>query len=244
LGGAKSAASRGLHGHPFTGKVAVVMGAEALGAFVLITSIICAAIAASLSKPLVGVPYGSMAVPLAGGFALASLVAALGPVSGAHFNPAPTVGHAVHGRFRWSLVPAYVLAQFVGAISASLVAWVLYGERARTVAHLGATYPANGAGEWRAVAAEAVVTFVLVYVVVSVAQNPKAPAAVSAMAIGFALVVAIFISGPVNGGAVNPARAVGPMLVAGKLTAWWVYIVGPLLGSVIAVSLTQRPVDG
>ncbi len=133
----------------------------------------------------------------------------------------------------------YLAAQFVGAIMAGLFAWGLYGEKARTVAYLGATFPSSNAGLGRALLAEAVVTFVLVWIVVSVGSNPNASPAVSAVAIGFALAAAILIAGPVSGGAVNPARALGPMLIADKFTDWWAYLVGPVLGAVAAVGLDR-----
>ena len=72
---------------------------------------------------------------------------------------------------------------------------------------------------------------------VFVASTPALRPGLSAIAIGFALAAAIFISGPVSGGAVNPARALGPMLVAGKFTDWWVYLVGPVIGAILAVAL-------
>ena len=227
----------GLHGHrPGTNAIGAVV-AEGFGTFVLVLVIISAAIAAALSRSIVGAPYGSLAVPLAGGLALASLVASLGRISGGHLNPAVTLGLAVHRRFKWAYVPSYLAAQLVGATVAAAVAWSLYGGRARTTAHLGATYPSTGTGLGRALLAETVVTFVLVWVVVSVGSNPKASPAISAVAIGFALAAAIFIAGPVSGGAVNPARALGPMLVSGKFTDWWIYLVGPVLGAVAAVGL-------
>jgi len=77
-------------------------------------------------------------------------------------------------------------------------------------------------------------------VVVAVATNPKVPGGVAAIAIGFALAAAILIAGPLSGAGVNPARAIGPMIVAGKFTAWWAYLVGPLLGGAAAVWLHQR----
>ena len=230
----------GLHGHPFEANIARICAAETIGTFFLVLAIISTAIAATLDKAIAGAAYGSLAVPLAGGLTLAAAVAGLGPVSGAHLNPAVTVGLALNGRFPWKYVPAYVAAQFAGAIGAALLAWALYGDRARTLASLGATYPASGVGEWRAFAAEAVVAFFLVAVVVAVATNAKVPAGVAAMGIGFALTAAILISGPLSGAGVNPARAIGPMIVAGKFTGWWAYVAGPILGGAVAVAFYER----
>jgi MIP family channel proteins len=230
----------GLHGHRLGTNIARVAAAETLGTFVLVLTIVCTAIAANLVAPVAGAPYGSLAVALAGGLALASAVAGLGPVSGAHLNPAVTVGLALNRRFPWAYVPAYVAAQFVGAIGAALVAWVLYGDKARTVANLGATTPAEGLNAWRTFGAEAVVTFLLVSVIVLVALNPRVPPGVAAMAIGFALTAAILIGGPITGAGVNPARAIGTMIPAGEFTDWWAYLFGPLLGGATAASLYDR----
>ena len=203
-------------------------------------TIISTVIGAALATPVAGVPYGSLAVPLAGGIALAIVVASLGHVSGAHLNPAVTVGLAVNRRFPWAYVPVYIVAQFVGAVGAALVAWGIFGGRARTVAHLGATYPATGVGTWSVFLAEGVVTFLLTLVIMSVATDDRVPRGIAAIAIGWALSAAIFISGPVSGAGVNPARAIGPMIVAGKFTDWWIYLIAPVVGAGLATTLYQR----
>jgi glycerol uptake facilitator-like aquaporin len=92
----------------------------------------------------------------------------------------------------------------------------------------------------RAVTAEAAGTFVLVLVVVAVATDTRVPRGIAAMAIGAALAVAIVISGPVSGAGVNPARAIGPMILAGQLSDWWAYLAAPLAGAVVAVALYDR----
>jgi glycerol uptake facilitator-like aquaporin len=134
-------------------------------------------------------------------------------------------------------VPAYIVAQFAGAIAAAAAVWGFYGAQARSVAHLAATSPAAGVGTWRAFSVEAVVTFILVLVIISVATDKRVPAGIAPLAIGTALGVAIFISGPVSGAGVNPARAIGPMIVANRFGDWWIYLVAPLLGGVAAATL-------
>ena len=141
-----SQAPIGLHGHLLGADVARASVAEAIGTFFLVLAITSTAIAATLDKPASGAAFSSLAVPIAGGLMLAAAAAGLGPVSGAHVNPAVTIALAVNRRFPWRYVPAYAVAQFSGAISAALVAWALYGNKARTVASLGATYPASGVG--------------------------------------------------------------------------------------------------
>ncbi len=229
-----------LHGHQLEGNPARAVTAEAAGTFVLVLAITSAAVAAALSRPVAGPPYGSLAVPVAGGLALAIAVASLGHISGAHLNPAVTLGLAISRRFPWAYAPAYVIAQFTGAITAAAVTWGLYGDHARSIAHLGATVPAPGVSAGRVLAAEAIVTFVLVLVVVAVATDTRVPRGVAAVAIGAALAVAIVISGPVSGAGVNPARAIGPMILAGQFTDWWAYLAAPVAGGVAAVALYGR----
>jgi MIP family channel proteins len=229
-----------LHGHQLERNLAHAVTAEAIGTFVLVLAITSAAVAAALSRPVAGPPYGSLAVPVAGGLALAIAVASLGHISGAHLNPAVTLGLAISRRFPWAYTPGYVLAQFTGAIAAAAVTWGLYGNQARAIARLGAPVPAAGVSAGRVLAAEAVVTFVLVLVVVAVATDTRVPRGIAAMAIGAALAAAIVISGPVSGAGINPARAIGPMIVAGQFSDWWAYLVAPLAGGVVAVALYDR----
>jgi aquaporin Z/aquaporin NIP len=229
-----------LHGHQLERNLARAVTAEAAGTFVLVLAITSAAVAAALSRPVAGAPYGSLAVPVAGGLGLAIAVAGLGHISGAHLNPAVTLGLAVNRGFPWAYVPGYVLAQVAGATAAAAVTWGLYGNQARSIAHLGATAPAAGVSAGRVLAAEAVVTFVLVLVVVAVATDTRVPRGIAAMAIGAALAVAVVISGPVSGAGVNPARAIGPMILAGQFTDWWAYLTAPLAGGVVAVALYDR----
>ena len=229
-----------LHGHQLERNLARAVTAEAIGTFVLVLAITSAAVAAALSRPVAGPPYGSLAVPVAGGLALAIAVASLGHISGAHLNVAVTLGLAINRRFPWAYAPGYVIAQFAGAITAAAVTWGLYGNQARAIARLGAPVPAAGVSAGRVLAAEAVVTFVLVLVVVAVATDTRVPRGVAAVAIGAALAVAIVISGPVSGAGVNPARAIGPMILAGQFTDWWAYVAAPVAGGVVAVALYDR----
>ena len=229
-----------LHGHQLDRNLARPVTAEAAGTFVLVLVITSAAVAATLSRPVAGAPYGSLVVPVAGGLALAIAVAGLGHISWAHLNPAVTLGLAASRRFPWACAPGYVLAQFAGATAAAAVTWGLYGDQARSIAHLGAPAPAAGVSAGRVLAAEAVVTFILVLVVVAVATDTRIPRGTTAMAIGAALAVAIVISGPVSGAGVNPARAIGPMILAGQFTDWWAYLTAPLAGGVAAVALYDK----
>jgi MIP family channel proteins len=215
--------------------------AELVGTFVLVFGGTAVAVGAILARPTAGQPYDSLAVALAFGLALAAVVAAVGHVSGAHVNPAVTLGMAATKKFPWQFVPHYVGAQLVGAVLGALATWITFGGPAREEAKLAATYPANPAvGDLQAFIVEILITFILVFVVMAVATDERAPAAIAPIAVGFALAVGVFIAGPVTGGSVNPARSLGPMIVAGDLTSVWLYILGPIIGGVLAALLYDR----
>ena len=215
--------------------------AELVGTFILVFGGTAVAVGAILSRPTAGAAYDSLAIALAFGLALAIVVAATGHVSGAHVNPAVTLGMAAAKKFPWNYTRIYIVAQLVGAVLAALATWVTFGGAgARSEAKLAATYPAQGVGDLQAFLLEILITFILVFVVMSVATDERAPAAIAPIAVGFALAVGVFIAGPVTGGSVNPTRSLGPMLVAGDLTSVWLYILGPIIGGVLAALLYDR----
>ncbi len=230
----------GLYGSSTSDPILPAALAELVGTFILVFGGTAVAVGAILSRPTAGAAYDSLAVALAFGLALVAVVAAIGHVSGAHVNPAVTLGMASIGQFPWKSVPAYVGAQLVGAVLGAVGTWIAFGGPGRNEANLAATYPAQGVGDLQAFVLEILITFILVFVVVSVATDSRAPAAIAPIAVGFALAVGVFIAGPVTGGAVNPVRALGPMLVAGDLTSVWLYILGPIIGGVLAALLYER----
>ncbi len=207
--------------------------AELVGTFILVFVGCSVAVAGSLGKPVAGEPYDSLAVALAFGLTLVAVVAAIGHVSGGHVNPAVTLGQAAIGKFPWKSVPAFIGAQLAGAILAALAVWLCFGDAARDEANLGATSLAQGVGAGQSLLIEALITFVLVFVVGLVASDPRVPSArIAPVAVGLALAAGVFVGGPLTGGGVNPARALGPMLVAGELGDSWLYVLGPIAGGV------------
>ncbi len=216
--------------------------AEAVGTFLLVLVGTAVATAATLGKNTAGPAYDSLAIALSFGLVLVAIVAALGQVSGAHVNPAVTIGLAVVGKFPWRYVPAYIVAQIVGAIVAALAVWVAYGQAAYDKAHLGTPTPAHGASDLQVVLVEALIAFLLVFTVMAVATDKRAPAGIAPLSIGFALAAGVLLGGPVSGGAGNPARALGPEIISGTYTAVALYIIGPLLGGVVAAVLYARVV--
>lgn len=189
--------------------------AEAIGTFLLVligTAVACAAV---LRQETAGPPYDSLAIALSFGLVLVAIVAGLGQVSGAHVNPAVTLGLASVGKFPWRYVPGYLIAQLGGGLLAALVVWVTYGDQARDIANLGALALVPEATALQGVLVEALIAFLLVFTVVAVATDPRVPEGVQPLAIGFALSAGVLVGGPVSGGAGNPARALGPMIVTG-----------------------------
>jgi MIP family channel proteins len=232
--------SDGAYGSSTSDPILPAALAELVGTFILVFGGTAVAVGAILGLPTGGGAYGSLAIALAFGLALAAVVAAIGHVSGAHVNPAVTLGLASVGQFPWKSVPYYLGAQLVGAVLGAVGTWIAFGGPGRTEAKLAATYPAQGVGDLQAFLLEILITFILVFVVVSVATDSRAPAAIAPIAVGFALAVGVFVAGPVTGGAVNPARALGPMLVAGDLTSVWLYILGPIVGGVLGAFAYEK----
>jgi len=231
----------GLYGSSTTNaNIPRVALAELVGTYFLVLAGTSVAVSAVLGRPVAGGPADSLTVALAFGLALVALVNALGHVSGAHLNPAVTLGLAVTGKFPWKYVPAYLVAQLVGAVLASLTVWATYGDAARDEASLAATLPAPGVSEVTVFAIEAIVTFFLVLTIVSVATDPRVQQSVAGLSVGFTLAVCVLIAGPLSGGAVNPARALGPMLVSGQFDGVWAYLAGPLLGGIVAAVVYAR----
>ncbi len=236
--------SRGARRSTTGSNMARAATAEAVGTFLLVLVGTAVATAATLGKNTAGPAYDSLAIALSFGLVLTAIVAALGPASGAHVNPAVTLGLAVTGKFPWRYVPAYIGAQIVGSIVAALAVWVAFGQQAYDKAHLGTPSPVHGATELQGALVEALIAFLLVFTVMAVATDKRAPAGGAALAVGFALAAGVLLGGPVSGGAGNPARAIGPMIVSATYPSVIIYILGPIIGGIVAAVLYDRFVGG
>lgn len=226
----------GLYGSDLAGNLGRAAVAETVGTYLLVLAGTAVAVAANLSHG----GFGGLAPALAFGLMLAALATALGHISGAHLNPAVTLGLAATKKFPLAYVPAYLLAQVGGAVLAALTVWAGFGAQGRSVGLLGTPTPAAGMTVLRAGLVEAVITFLLVLIIVSVATDDRVPPAAAGLAVGLALFAAVAIGGTLTGGSVNPARAIGPMLVAGAFPMWGMYLLAPVLGGVLAAVLYDR----
>jgi glycerol uptake facilitator-like aquaporin len=164
---------------------------------------------------------------------LVAAVFALGDIS-AHFNPAMTFAFALRGDMGWPMALVYVVVQLVAAAAGSLLARALFG----VGGHLADTVPQPGQ-EWQAVGFEALLTFGLVLLVLSIANGPKLSGQFVPLAVGAYVMAWGTMGGPYDGAAFNPARAFGPDLALGNLATYWVYPLGSLIGAVVAVKVAQ-----
>ena len=157
----------------------------------------------------------------------------MGAVSGAHLNPAVSVAFALRGNFPWRRVPSYIVAQFAGAIVATLMLRGLIGAHGSA----GLTLPGPGISASSALLWEVLLTTGLVSVVLGTASGAQQLGPVAAFGVGSYIALAGLVAGPVTGASMNPARSLGPALVLDDWTAWWAYLAGPAIGAVIAVGI-------
>jgi aquaporin Z len=170
-------------------------------------------------------------VALTFGLVVMAMIYAVGDVSGAHLNPAVTVGFFVSGRLPARCVAPYIVSQIAGAVSASFILLALFGNRAS----LGATLPAGSA--WQSFGLEIVLTGILMFVILCVSTGPKEVGTMAGIAVGGVVGLEALFAGPICGASMNPARSLAPALVSGNLHALWVYLIAPVLGAVAAVPL-------
>jgi aquaporin TIP len=192
-------------------------------------------------------------VALAHGLAIATMVSAVGQISGGHFNPAITLGAWITQRIRLPDAVAYVVVQLLGAVAGAGLIRLAVPQRIWEVNQLGVPSVPVGPGgrvisTGQAVLIEGVLTFFLVWVVFATAFDPEgAFGKIAGLAIGFAIAMGIMMGGPFTGAAMNPARSFGPALIAGIWSDHWIYWLGPAAGGTVAallydsIFLRQRP---
>jgi MIP family channel proteins len=218
--------------------------AEFVGTFALIFigagSILT--IAKALAPALTTAPavdvYGGLTlvgVALAHGLAIAVMASAVGHISGAHFNPAVTLGFFITRRIAPSLAVVYWSMQFAGAAAAAALLRWFYPEATRRLTHLGAPGLSSGVTVWQGVVIEMVLTFFLVWVIFASAADPGGSfKSIAGLAIGLTITMGVLMGGPLTGAALNPARAFGPELLSRHWSDAWVWYVGPFLGGALA----------
>ena len=163
------------------------------------------------------------------GLIVMSMIYAFGETSGAHFNPAVTIAFAYAKKFSWKEVPKYIIAQILGAFTASLILLFLFP----TSEFLGATIPTIDV--WRAFVLELLLTFFLMVVIINVSTGSKEMGVIAGIAIGAVVLLEAMFAGPITNASMNPARSLAPNIVSGNIQGLWLYIIAPILGALLAV---------
>jgi len=176
-----------------------------------------------------GGALGHVGVAMTWGLIVMVIVYTIGDVSGAHLNPAVTLGFWLAKRFKGKEVLPYILAQSVGAFLASFALRIMFP----TDETLGASLPS---GSWeQSFIMEVILTFLLMYVILNVSTGGKEKGIMAGAAIGATVGLEAMFAGPVCGASMNPIRSIAPAVVSGHTEHLWAYIVATLLGAVLAV---------
>jgi aquaporin Z len=182
-----------------------------------------------------------VAIALAHGFAIGLMITAAGHISGGHFNPAVTLGFLAARRIEPVQAGYYIAVQLLGGFFGALIARTCFP--AEAIDEVNGGIPALGAiadvtvNAGQALVMEIVLTFFLVFVIFGAAVDGKTGRWIAGLAIGLIISMDILAGGAVSGAAMNPARSLGPQLLEGDLSDFWVWIVGPIVGGVVAAVL-------
>lgn len=207
--------------------------AEAIGTFALV---FCGTGAIIINDITNGV-VGHQGVAMTFGLIVTVMIYAFGPISGAHINPAVTIGFAISKRFSITDVPKYILAQMIGAVLASIVLTFLFPLHE----NLGATIPAGSA--MQSFVLEIILTYFLMLVILMVGQSQEPQINIfTGVVVGATVGLEALFAGPICGASMNPARSLAPSLISGVWTSAWVYVIAPVLGAILA-TLTWRYFD-
>lgn len=197
--------------------------AEALGTFILVFMGCGAIMVNGYSQGALG----HIGISLVFGLSVATAIFCVGKISGAHINPAVTLGLALTGKHAWSKVPTYILAQISGALLASLSLKIILPQGLG----LGLTLPSLSASQ--AFGVELILTAFLMFVILSVVSDENSDTKFAAISIGSAIAICAFIGGPLTGASMNPARSFAPALVMGNFSMLWLYVAAPIAGAIL-----------
>jgi len=218
--------------------------AEFFGTFALVF----AGCGAIVINQMTGGQVSHVGVGLTFGLVVMAMIYAVGDVSGAHLNPAVTVAFAAAKRFSWRDVPVYVVAQCLGAIVAAFVLRMMFHSELPRIKRswqdsdgmisLGQTLPRGGvesSAVMQSFVLEFILTAILMAVILRVSSGAKEKGITAAIAVGGVVAMEAIFAGPISGASMNPARSLGPALVAGQFSHLWIYLIAPTLGALAAV---------
>ncbi|MGC2403817.1 MAG: aquaporin [Acidobacteriaceae bacterium] len=202
--------------------------AEAWGTFLLVLVAAGGGVVAAMSNGRVSLGM----VVVAPGLMVMAIIYFMGEVSGAHLNPAVTLAFAMRRDFPWRRVPGYIVGQLIGGIAGAAFLRAMFG----TIGALGATLPGRGVTGGKALAMEVVLTTGLVSTILGTAYGARNVGTNGAIAVGGYIALAGLWAAPITGSSMNPVRSLAPDVVRGDLHTTWIYVVGPVIGALIAVA--------
>lgn len=198
---------------------------EFFGTFVLVL----AGTGAIIFDDVIGGGLSNVGISLAFGLAVTFMILAFGNISGAHINPAVTLGFWIAGRLHHRYVFPYIFSQCAGALAASVMLRLLFDDHPT----LGATLPSGPAYE--SFMLEFFMTFLLMFVILKVSTGAKEVGFMIAVTVGIVVGLEAFWGGPISGASMNPARSLAPALIAVRLDYLWIYLIAPVAGAYLAV---------
>ena len=207
------------------------LGAEFIGTFLLTFT----AAGADAVEYASNGTIGHVARYAAPGLLVMAMIWSLSGISGAHINPAVTVGFLAHRSFPIIRIPGYLIAQCIGAIAAAGLLYVIVGA---DLSH-GVNKPTAPFTDWSGFITEIVLTFILVFTILSTAEQEAVVGKNVALAVGGIIILCGFAFSPLSGASMNPARSLGPAIVAGEFTHLWIYLTAPFVGALIAAGAVR-----
>ena len=177
--------------------------------------------------------YNGAFIPLIWGGAVSTMIYAVGHLSGAHFNPAVTLAFWSVKRFPKNKVLGYLIAQISGAFLASCVHWILW----KNTHQFGATQLQTSLEG--GILIEVIMSFALMFVIMSVATDSRATGELAGIAIGSTVALCAFVGGPLTSASMNPARSLGPAVMLNDLTHLWIYLIFPILGTCLGAHIYE-----
>lgn len=198
--------------------------AEGLGTFALVF----AGTGAIIANDIADGSITHVGIAFTFGLIVMVMIYAVGDISGAHINPAVTIAFFVSRRIERGLVIPYILSQFIGAITASLVLKLLFP----THANLGLTAPTGSIGQTFLL--EVILTFLLMFVILNVSTGGKEKGIMAGVAVGGTVALEALFAGPISGASMNPARSLAPAVISGHMEHLWIYLTATTLGALLA----------
>lgn len=199
--------------------------AEYIATFILVF----AGTAAIVINDISGGMVTHMGIAIVFGLVVTAMIYTVGDISGAHMNPAVTFGFWHAGRLPGKEVLPYITSQLLGALTASVLVYLLFAEHKT----LGATLPAGPA--LQTFVLEIILTFILMLTIINVATGAREKGIIAGIAIGAVVGLEALFAGPISGASMNPARSFGPAVISGNISVLWIYILAPLIGAYIAI---------